>query len=228
VGRLATAGRRPQAAGMQGSKEPCEPRWLQLARRVQAIAQTGLAYTEGMYDRQRYLELTELAAELMACASGMAAEPVRELFLAQTGYATPKVDVRAAVIQDHHILLVQEAEDGLWTLPGGWADVNDAPSVAVRREVREEAGLEVRVTKLAMLLDRSLHPHQPPFAFHVYKLFFLCEPVGGSLQPGLETRAAAFFARDELPPLSRTRLLPEQIHRLFEHARQPGLPTDFD
>jgi len=213
---------------MQPSRQPQEPPLLRLARRLQAIAQTGLTYTEGIYDRQRYLELTELAAELMHCSTDLPVIELRELFARQSGYATPKVDVRAAVFQNDQILLVQESEDGLWTLPGGWADVNDAPSEAVRREVREEAGLEVRVTKLAMLLDRSLHPHEPPFPFHVYKLFFLCEPVGGTLQPGLETRAAAFFARHDLPPLSRTRVLPEQIQRLFDHARQPELPTDFD
>lgn len=213
---------------MQPSCPFHEPPLLRLARRLQAIAQTGLTYTEGIYDRERYLELTELAAELMHACTDLPVARVRELFARQTGYATPKVDVRAAVFQRDRILLVQESEDGLWTLPGGWADVNDAPSEAVRREVREEAGLEVRVTKLAMLLDRSLHPHQPPFPFHVYKLFFLCEPLGGTLQPGLETRAAAFFPRHELPPLSRTRVLPEQIHRLFEHARRPDLPTEFD
>ncbi|NGO38887.1 NUDIX hydrolase [Limisphaera ngatamarikiensis] len=213
---------------MTTSSAPAEPTLLRLARRIQALAQNGLTYTEGVYDRERYTELLELAAELMALQSDTPVPVIRDLFLRQTGYATPKVDVRAAVFQADQVLLVQEDEDGLWTLPGGWADVNDAPSHAVRREVFEEAGLQVRVTKLAMVLDRSLHPHQPPFPFHVYKLFFLCEPTGGTLRPGTGIRQAGFFPRAGLPPLSLTRVLPEQIHRLFEHAANPALPTDFD
>ncbi|MGA4645168.1 NUDIX hydrolase [Limisphaera sp. 4302-co] len=206
----------------------CEPPLLRVARRIQALAQTGLAYTEGPYDRERYTELLDLAAQLMTLQSDTPLPVIRDLFARQTGYATPKVDVRAAVIHGGQILLVQEEEDGLWTLPGGWADVNDAPSQAVRREVREEAGLDVRVTKLAMVLDRSLHPHVPPFPFHIYKLFFLCEPVGGSCQPGTGIRQVSFFPRSDLPPLSLTRVLPGQIQRLFEHALRPELPTDFD
>lgn len=213
---------------METTGKPHEPELLRLARRIQALAQNGLAYTEGIYDRERYGELLEISAQLMGLQCDGPVPRIRDLFAGQTGYATPKVDVRAGVFQGGQILLVQEEEDGCWTLPGGWADVNDAPSQAARREVQEEAGLEVRVVKLAMVLDRSLHPHQPPFPFHVYKLFFLCAVVGGRLQPGTGIRAAAFFTPDRLPPLSLTRVLPDQITRLFEHLRHPDRPTDFD
>ena len=140
------------------------------------------------------------------------------------------MDVRGAVFRDGRILLVRETADGdRWTLPGGWADVNESPAEAVVKEVREEAGLEVRAFKLGAVLDRSRHAHKPIYPFHIWKLFFLCEITGGEPQNGPETSEVAFFAEHDLPAdLSTSRVLPPQLKRMFEHMRQPGLPTDFD
>jgi ADP-ribose pyrophosphatase YjhB (NUDIX family) len=143
----------------------------------------------------------------------------------------PKVDVRGAVFDESgRVLLVREISDSdRWTLPGGWADVNQSPSEGVIREVREEAGVAVTVRKLAAVYDRALHGHMPPHPFHVYKLFFICDVVGGAPQPGSETSEVAFFAENAIPEdLSVARILPHQISRLFEHARRSDLPTDFD
>jgi ADP-ribose pyrophosphatase YjhB (NUDIX family) len=206
-----------------------EPKWLVLAREIQAMAQTGLAYTKDVYDRQRYERLRQLAAGIMADAAGMDTEVVEGLFAKQTGYATPKVDVRGAVFEGGKILLVQERSDpGRWTLPGGWADVNRSPSECIIAEVREEAGLEVRPVKLAAVYDRSRHPHVPPYPFHIYKMFFICEAVGGVPSPGIETEGVAFFAPDKLPKLSLARVLDYQIARMFVHAKSLDLPTEFD
>ena len=150
-----------------------------------------------------------------------------DLFAREDGYATPKVDVRGAVFRDGRILLVRES--GLWTLPGGWADVEDTPAQAVERETREEAGYEVRATRLLMCLDRTRHPHVPPRPWRIYKLFFACELVSEERAPlGSETDAAEFFAADALPQLDLGRVTPGQIARLFEHAADPRLPVDFD
>jgi ADP-ribose pyrophosphatase YjhB (NUDIX family) len=206
-----------------------EPKWLVWAREIQATAQTGLAYTKDIYDRQRYERLRELAAEIMAESAGISAEVVKGLFVQQTGYATPKVDVRGAVFQEGKILLVQERSDaGRWTLPGGWADVNRSPSECVVAEVREEAGLEVKPVKLAAVYDRGRHPHEPPYAFHIYKMFFICEVLDGMPSPGIETEDAAFFDVDKLPELSISRVLGYQIKRMFAHANSTTLPTEFD
>ncbi len=216
----------------QGRHE-MEPQWLAWAREVQAIAQSGLAFTRDIYDRERYERLRALAAQMMAAIGGADPAPpwsslVEALFAAESGYATPKIDVRAAIVRDGKILLVQErADEGRWTLPGGWADVNRSPSEAVITEVREEAGLEVRPTKLAALYDRRLHPH-PPFPFHIYKLFFLCEITGGAPAPGMETAGVDFFSPDSLPELSTGRVLASQIARMLAHHADPDLPTDFD
>jgi ADP-ribose pyrophosphatase YjhB (NUDIX family) len=208
-----------------------EPVWLGWARRLQAIAQTGLTFAANPHDRERYTAIRALAAEMAATQSDADFARVEALFAEQTGYATPKVEVRGAVFDaDRRILLVREIADrGRWTLPGGWADVNEAPSENVVREVREEAGLEVRARKLAAVYDRARHAHLPPHPFHVYKLFFICDPVGGTAKPGLETSEVAFFGEDEIPEdVSIGRVLPFQISRMFDHLRQPDLPTDFD
>jgi ADP-ribose pyrophosphatase YjhB (NUDIX family) len=201
--------------------------WIDLAQRLQAMGQTGLTYARDQYDRERYDELIRLASSMMA---GPEAEPVRlacDLLKLERGYATPKVDVRAAIFQEQKILLVREREDDCWTLPGGWADVGLSPAECVEKEVREEAGLIVKARKLLAVWDRNKHPH-PPLPFHVYKLVFHCETLGGSLVAEGETTGVGFFGEDELPPLSLTRILPAQIQLIFDHVRHSERPASFD
>jgi ADP-ribose pyrophosphatase YjhB (NUDIX family) len=203
------------------------PQWLEWAQRLQAIAQNGLTYAQNPFDRERYEMVRGIAAEIMAAHSGVELGYVRNLFAGQVGYATPKVDVRGAVFRDDTILLVKERQDGLWTLPGGWADVSESPSEAVVREVYEESGYRTRAVKLLALYDINRHAHAP-FPFHVYKLFFRCELLGGEPAQSMETDGVAFFREDEIPELSLLRVTPAQIARLFEHYRHLDWPTDFD
>jgi ADP-ribose pyrophosphatase YjhB (NUDIX family) len=206
-----------------------EPKWLVWAREIQATAQSGLAYTKDAYDHQRYEHLRNLAAQMMAEGSGVDAAFIAGLFAEQTGYATPKVDVRGAVFREGKILLVRERADaGRWTLPGGWADVNRSPRECIVAEVREEAGLEVKPVKLAAVYDRARHPHVPPYPFHIYKMFFICEIIGGVPSPGIETEEVGFFRADELPELSLSRVLDYQITRMFAHIAELNMPTEFD
>ena len=121
-----------------------EPQWIRWARELQALAQTGSHFATSDYDRERYHRISEIAAEIFAKQGDIEGSKIRTIFAAQSGYATPKVDVRAAVFRDRKVLLVQERSDGLWTLPGGWADVNDSPSEAVEKEVVQESGFKVR------------------------------------------------------------------------------------
>ena len=204
-----------------------EDRWLSWATRLQAIAQTGLAYAPNQYDAERYQAVREIAAEMMAVGSQDDLATIRGLFASQAGYATPKVDVRGVVFREDRILLVKEREDGGWTLPGGWADVGESPADATVREVREESGFETRAVKLLAVYDRNRHGH-PPIPFHAYKLFFRCQLIGGAAAPSVETEGVDWFAEDPLPPLSLSRVTPAQIRRFFEHQRNPGWPTEFD
>jgi ADP-ribose pyrophosphatase YjhB (NUDIX family) len=206
-----------------------EPRWLRWARELQAIAQIGHTYSgENHFDRERYARVREIAAEMLAAGAGFDTSAVVRFFDAEEGYATPKVDVRGVVFQHGRLLLVREASDGLWTLPGGWADVNQSAGESVVREVHEESGFQTRALKLLAVLDRSRHEHTPTFPFHVYKLFVRCEIVGGRPETSAETTAVGFFDETDLPPLSVSRVTAGQIRRMFEHLRHPDWPTDFE
>jgi ADP-ribose pyrophosphatase YjhB (NUDIX family) len=205
-----------------------EPKWVKWSRRLMAIAQNGLTYAENHFDRERYEQIRAVAAEMMAEQSEMDDRKVIDLFSGEIGYATPKVDVRGAVFRDDQILLVKERVAGLWTLPGGWADVNESPKEAVVREVMEESGYHTRATKLLAVWDRAKHPHNPPFPYHIYRICILCELVGGEAATSHETEEVGFYPEDRLPGLSISRVTPGQIARLFEHHRDPDLPTDCD
>jgi ADP-ribose pyrophosphatase YjhB (NUDIX family) len=202
----------------------------QIAVMVGALARNGLTYGEIDYDLDRYRKLAELAAELLAVVSGRSAADLTLELGRDSGYATPKVDVRGVLFDDRRrVLLMQERSDGLWSLPGGWADPFDSPSEAVIREVSEESGYQVTVTKLAACWDRDRQGHVPPLPVHAYKLFFLCAGTGVVNEPdALETLAVGWFGLDELPPLSLGRVTARQLERMLVHHLEPQLATDFD
>lgn len=181
-----------------------------LAQRIQAIAQTGLTYSSGVFDKERYEILREIAFEMLASGYDLSADTFSTLHLPDDGYATPKSDVRAIVLREGQVLMVKEADDGLWSLPGGWVDVGDTPSDAVCREVWEETGLEVKATKLLGIWDRNQYNH-PPYPWHVYKIIFRCEEFGGELKTSHESLDVRFFDIDKLPDLSVMRIVKEQI-----------------
>ncbi len=200
---------------------------LELARRLHALARTGLHFCGNEYDRQRYEEIERIAAELLAGRDPADRDALLALWRGETGYVTPKVEVRGATFRDGRVLLVRETADGRWTLPGGWADVNESPSQAVEKEIEQESGFRARAVKLAALYDRSRHGHGETL-FHGWKAFFLCEITGGEARGSYETDAVGFFAPDDLPPMSLGRSTPRQVARMLEHWRERAQPTDFD
>ncbi|GBQ32254.1 phosphohydrolase [Gluconacetobacter sacchari DSM 12717] len=207
-----------------------EPDWLAWAREIQAIAQTGLTFAGDPFDRERYEALRTIAARMMAAGSGQPVARIEALFADQEGYATPKVEVRAAVFDDAgRILMVREVLDnGRWTLPGGWADVNLTPAENAVKEVREESGYIVTARRLAAVWDRDRQGHEHK-AFSCAKFFFLCDLAGGEAATSIETSEIAWFGPGEIPAdLSLGRVLPAQIRRMFDHYRDPGLPADFE
>ena len=200
-----------------------------LARELEAMAQTGLHYAVDPFDEARYRRLREIAAGLLADASGLAVEEIRGWSAAEFGYATPKVDVRAFILAEDRVLLLREDSDGgRWTLPGGWADVNESPAEAVAREVLEESGYQVEVKGLLGVLDRTKQGHRPPFPYHVYKLFFHCAITGGAPRPTEESSESGFFAIDELPALSESRVLPGQLRRFFAMLKSGDRSAAYD
>lgn len=199
--------------------------WLKLAKRLDAIAQTGLSFTENHYDLERYDEIRGISHEIMHHYTGEPIEKINNFFKGQHYYPTPKIDIRGVVFREETILLVKEKLDGKWSLPGGWADIGYSPNEVVVKEVMEESGLEVKAEKLMALLDKKCHDH-PPSPFYVYKAFILCRETGGTMAPGLETLDVGFFSQDALPPLSLERITPDQIGLMFTLYRsQEWIPV---
>jgi ADP-ribose pyrophosphatase YjhB (NUDIX family) len=203
------------------------PRWLDWAREIQALAQSGSHYSGNYFDTQRYQRLSEIAAEIIAEHCEVEYSPLANLFKAQTGYATPRVDVRAAVFRDSKLLMVRERLDGGWTMPGGWADVGDVPSEAAEREAWEEAGFRVKARRLVGVYDANRSG--PLEIFHAYKLVFLCDLVGGEAHPSVETSEVAFFAMEGIPTsLSGERTRPRHILDAYAAYCDPDIQTVFD
>jgi ADP-ribose pyrophosphatase YjhB (NUDIX family) len=207
-----------------------EPQWLAWAKRIQAIAQAGLTYSESSYDQDRYQALRALSVEIMASHLELAdgeRPRLAELFASDYGYPTPKVDVRAFVAADGKILMVRERADGRWSIPGGWADVGSSPAEMAVRETAEESGYQVKARRLLAVWDKARH-NPSPFPADVYKLVVACDLVGGDGTAGSETLEVGWFAPDRLPELSVGRITAAQIHRLAELDAHPELPPDLD
>jgi ADP-ribose pyrophosphatase YjhB (NUDIX family) len=164
---------------------------------------------------------------MLAAHSTGTLEEARDLLALETGPATPKVDVRAAVFREGRILLVKEPGDGGWSVPGGWADVGEPPSETAARETLEESGYRVRPARLLAAYDRDRQGH-PPIPYHVYKLVFLCEVLDDAPSPDVDTDGIGFFGEEELPELSVTRVTRAQISRFFQQHRDLDQPADFD
>ncbi|MFD1874144.1 NUDIX hydrolase [Hymenobacter bucti] len=203
--------------------------WLAIAQRLQALAQAGLAYNPPVFDAERYEEIHALSLQMMSNLSGHSVPTFEGLFAVESGYPTPKVDVRAVLFRGtDEVLLVQEKIDGgRWSLPGGWADVGCTPFEVAVKEVREETGLEAEAVRLLALWDKKKHPH-PPQPWYIYKAIVLCRAVSGELQlDTVETSGGRWVPRAELPQLdlSTDRVTLSQLEQLFDFAEQPDLPT---
>lgn len=201
--------------------------WLKIARELQAMSQSGLAFSENEYDIQRYKRLNEMSAEILAKHTNLEKEDTEKKFLRLPGYATPKIDVRSAVIKDDKILLVKEIQDGCWSMPGGWADIGDYPSEVAVRETKEESGYDIVVKKLIAVFDANRSDRDLEF-FHAFKLIFLCELTGGEADPDHEILDVGFFDFDDLPELSKYRTNQKFINEIRAHLADPDRETAFD
>lgn len=218
----------PEKAGIGGIVEKSKSvRFLEWAREIQALAQTGSHYAQDDYQRDRCRRLMEIAAEMTSENTGMDYEPLAQAFSAQAGYATPKIDVRAAIFKGRKLLMVRERLDGGWTMPGGWADVGEAPSKAAEREAWEEAGFHVRARKVVGVYDANRR--NPLEFFHAFKIVFLCDILDGEARPSAETSEAAFFGLKEIPaPFSGERTTARHVRDAFASLDDPGRATVFD
>jgi len=200
--------------------------WFSWAQELQFLAQAGLAYTQNVFDRERFERIREISAEILSYKTDLPKEKVIDLFCSEKGFQTPKLDTRAAIFKDGKILLVQET-DGLWSLPGGWVDVSESIGSNTVKEVWEEAGIEAKTVKLIALLDRKKH-NFPVYIHNITKAFVLCEEIGGSFKENTETISSGYFELDNLPPLAESKNTFEQIKMCFDANADENWTVIFD
>lgn len=202
-------------------------KWLKWAIEIQSLAQAGLAYTDNVYDIERYERLREISAEMIAEKSNISLDKVKGLFCNETGYQTPKIDTRAVIFKDNKILLTHE-NNGTWSLPGGWCDVLESVGSNTIKEVKEETGLDVETIKIIAVQDRNKH-NKPIYAYGICKIFVLCNVIGGKFTQNIETTEIKYFALDEIPNnLAEEKTNREQIELCFEAYKNENWQTQFD
>jgi len=201
--------------------------WLTIAKKINSIAQSGLAFTKDQFDRERYHELQDLSIDIINHITEIDSGKLNFIFNRDIGYQTPKVGVRAVVFRDDKLLLVKERMDNKWCLPGGYADVGMTPSEIAVNEVKEESGYDVKPIRILGLIDYNKHQARP-FPFDIYQLFMACEIIGGSPKTSIETSDVGFFSMDNLPELSVRRVTKEQILQMHELYRNKELNPIFD
>ncbi len=201
-------------------------KWLEWAVELQSLAQAGLTYGKDVYDRERYERIRDISAEILSYKTDISVEKVKNLFCNEVGYQTPKLDTRAAVFEHEKILLVKE-NNGRWSLPGGWVDVNLSVKENTVKEVKEESGLDVTADRIIAIQDRDRH-NLPAYAYGVCKIFVLCSVLGGEFEKNIETTEFRYFNKAELPELATEKNTKEQIDMCFNAYYNKDWIVEFD
>lgn len=202
--------------------------YFEKLKRIHALAEIGLAYSDSGYDRDRYEEMREISLELLEKLTEVPIQKIAPVIEEHNGYRTPKVDVRAVVFnEEHKILLIREMVDNCWSLPGGWGDIAFSPSEVAEKECLEEAGLKVKAKRLLAVMDKQKQGMPPQFEY-IWKIFILCEKIGDEVSTGTETTGVGWFAENEFPELSLPRTHENQLKMMFEYDRGERIETYFD
>lgn len=201
-------------------------KWLELAIEIQSIAQTGLEYSNNVYDTERYEKLRNISVEMISMKTDLNFDKIKDLFCNETGYQTPKLDTRAVIFKDNKILLVHE-NNGTWSLPGGWVDVLESVKSNTIKEVKEETGLNVETKSIIALQDRNRH-NKPIYAYGICKIFVLCEVISGKFEKNIETTEIDYFSLDKLPKLAEEKCNKEQIEMCFKAINDEDWQVQFD
>lgn len=184
---------------------------LQFIKQVQSISHIGLSFSEDPYALDNYKELKKLSREMLERYSHLKEEEcdLYKDFI----YPTPQPAVRAFVVQEGKILLVQEKDSQLWSLPGGWCDVEHTPKEAAIKETIEESGYVIECSRLLGVFDRR--NYEKSALYDVYCLYFLGNVVSGTPKCNHETMDVGWFDIAELPPLSQKNSICE-IKKAYE------------
>jgi len=199
---------------------------IKWAIEIQSLAQSGLAYTDNVYDKERYERLREISAEILSKKSNLSLDKVKDIFCNESGYQTPKIDTRAVIFKENKILLARE-NNGKWSLPGGWCDVLESVASNTIKEVKEETGLDVKTNRIIAVQDRNKH-NKPIYAYGICKIFILCDLLGGEFIENIETTEIDYFDIDNLPELAEEKNNVEQIKMCFEAYKNENWKVQFD
>ena len=200
---------------------------IEWAKRLQSLAQAGLTYGNDDFDLERYQEIRDISAEMMAYKSDLPIQKVKDLFCNEIGYQTPKIGTRAAIFKDDKILLVQE-NDGSWSLPGGWCEINMSVKENCIKEAQEESGLNIEVERVIGVYDQNKHS-EAIYPYNVVHVFFLCKSLGGEFKKNIETTTRKYFAYDQLPEnLSTDRNSLDEIEACFKAYKDPSFQVECD
>lgn len=211
---------------MQNKDNINKDKWLEWAKELQFLAQAGLTYSKDEFDIERFERIREISAEIISYKSDIAIEKVKDIFCNEEGFQTPKLDTRAAIFKENKILLVKE-RNGLWSMPGGWVDVNESIKSNTIKEVKEESGLDVEALRVIAIQDRDKH-NIPKYAYGVCKVFVLCKVIGGEFKENIETVESKYFSLDELPKLAEAKNNKEQIEMCFSAYKNEQWVVEFD
>jgi ADP-ribose pyrophosphatase YjhB (NUDIX family) len=205
-----------------------EPKWLKWSRQLQSIAQAGLAYSKDQYDKDRFMQIRDISIQILNSYTDIDNKIIMQLFANETGYQTPKIDVRAAIFNKNtEILLVKEKIDNKWAMPGGWADIDLSICENIIKEAKEEAGAEVKPKRIIAILDRQKHIDDS-FPYSVYKIFVECDFILSKFSDNIETSEHKFYSLNSLPELSSGRNTLNQIKMCFDARRKKYLEPIFD
>lgn len=202
-------------------------KWLEWASEIQSIAQAGLTFSENQYDIDRYKKLRNIAVSIVNEYTNVPDDKLLTLFAGETGYQTPKVDIRSAVFRGNAILMAREKIDGKWSLPGGWADVNSSVSESAIRECYEEAGAIVKPRRI-IAIHTANRQNDFIYPYTIYKIFVECDLLEWKFEENMETLCADFFTLDKLPELSVERNNLNQVKMCFAAKDRNPFETVFD
>ncbi len=200
-----------------------QEKWIQWVKDLQAVAQAGLYYGGTDFDKERYQQIRDIAAEMMVDITEMPIDKVKDLFCNETGYQTPKLVTRAAVFKEDRILLVKE-NYGKWALPGGWVDPGVSVLENAVKEVQEESGFSCTADFIIAVQEKDRH-NERTHPFPETAIFVHCTPQGGSFEENLETIGCRFFGRDEIAGIDfdAGKTSPEQIEMCFAAHDNPDV-----
>ncbi|QIV95496.1 8-oxo-dGTP diphosphatase [Allofrancisella inopinata] len=172
---------------------------FEFIKKVQAISHTGVTYSKCPYALDNYHELLDLSTKMLHEYINSDVQPYniyRDIY-----YPTPQPGVRVVIFENNKLLMAQDVDTpGEWTIPGGWCDIDLSPVETCIKEVKEETGFDIKVTKLLALMDRNKHIQSE--IYNVYSIVFLAEIIGGENNPNFEVNEVKFFDMDNLPKLS--------------------------